>query len=222
MKNLYALIFAGGLVLLTSCQTADKSTGNFNLLPVPRQMEVTGASGIHVDEVLFCFSADGSELPVLGATLSGIKPADNQEKAQVVFRIDPDLDLEPEGYTLEISGEQIAIAGKDRAGLLYGFMTLEQLMEDAGEQGVPLPLCSIQDCPLLSYRAIHLDMKHHLEKTEYYYKLMDKLAHYKVNAIIAEVEDKLGYQRQPVVASEDALGMEEWKKLSDYAMERNV
>jgi hexosaminidase len=222
MKNLNRLIFVGGLILLTSCQSAQKSTGNFNLLPEPQQMEFTGASEIHVNQVHLFFSEDGSELPVLGPMLSGIKTAENMEEAQVVFGMDPDLDLGPEGYTLEIIGNQISITGKDRAGLLYGFMTLEQLMEDAGEQDVPLPLCLIEDYPLLSYRAIHLDMKHHLEKREYYYKLMDKLAHYKINAVIAEVEDKLGYTRRPAVASEDALSIEEWKKLSDYALERNV
>ncbi len=101
-------------------------------------------------------------------------------------------------------------------------MTLEQLMIDASDQGVNLPLCSIEDYPGLAYRAIHLDVKHHLEKLDYYYELMDQLAHYKVNAIIAEVEDKLAYERQPLVGSEDALSMEEWKELSDYALERNI
>jgi hexosaminidase len=51
---------------------------------------------------------------------------------------------------------------------------------------------------------------------------MDQLARYKINAIIAEVEDKLAYERQPVVGSADALSIEEWKDLSDYADERNI
>jgi hexosaminidase len=36
------------------------------------------------------------------------------------------------------------------------------------------------------------------------------------------VEDKLAYERQPVVGSADALSIEEWKDLSDYADERNI
>ena len=143
-------------------------------------------------------------------------------EAQLVFQLNPDLNVRAQGYTLEIEAERIVITGKDREGLLYAFMTLEQLLTDAMDQGVNLPLCSIEDYPVLSYRAIHLDMKHHLEKREYYYKLMDQLARYKVNAIIAEVEDKLAYARQPLVGAADALSMEEWKKLSDYAMERNI
>ena len=83
-------------------------------------------------------------------------------------------------------------------------------------------MCHIEDEPALAYRAIHLDMKHHMEKTEYYYDLIDKLARYKINGIIAEVEDKLGYERQPLVASADALSIEDWKKLSKYAKDRYI
>lgn len=75
---------------------------------------------------------------------------------------------------------------------------------------------------MLSYRAIHLDMKHHRDKIDYYYRLLDKLAKYKVNAIIAEMEDKLKYERQPEVGSADALSISEWKNLSNYAKERNI
>ena len=147
---------------------------------------------------------------------------EKQSHAQIICRIDPSLDLPAEGYVLDISWGKISIAGKDKAGLLYAFMTLEQLMEDAGELDVPLPRCSIKDFPLLSYRAIHLDLKHHREKTAYYYSLLDKLAHYKVNAIIAEMEDKIRYERRPEVASADALSIREWRDLCDYAKDRNI
>jgi hypothetical protein len=53
-----------------------------------------------------------------------------------------------------------------------------------------------------------------MEKKEYYYSLLDKLAGYKVNAVIAEMEDKIRYERQPEAGSADAL--------SEYAMERNI
>ncbi|MEN8228678.1 MAG: glycoside hydrolase family 20 zincin-like fold domain-containing protein [Bacteroidota bacterium] len=222
MKNYFLLLLSLNIIILSSCQSTDTKTGDFNLLPIPQHAEFTGSSALLVDDILNFYSADGSELPVLGHYLEEIQPSENQSQAQIIIKIDKSLDLKAEGYLLEITKKQISITGKDKAGLLYGFMTLDQLMEDAKEQGVPLPLCSIEDYPLLSYRAIHLDVKHHLEKREYYYKLMDKLARYKVNAIIAEMEDKLGYERQPLVGSTDALSIEQWKKLSDYAMERNI
>ena len=134
----------------------------------------------------------------------------------------PQLDLKAEGYLMDINTNQIQITAKDQAGLIYGLATLEQLMEDAEEQEVHLPLCQIKDYPLLSYRAIHWDVKHHMETLDYYYRMIDKLKKYKINAIIAEVEDKIKYKRQPTVGSSDALTIEQWQKLSEYAHARNI
>ena len=55
----------------------------------------------------------------------------------------------------------------------------------------------IIDYPAISYRAVHFDVKHHLDRMEYYYQEIDKLARYKINAVIWELEDKLRYTRRP-------------------------
>ena len=222
MKKIQALFLSGCFILFFSCQSGIEKPGDFQLLPSPQQFEIKGASTLKYDDILHYYALQKIDLPVCGDLLKNIHAVEKQSKAQIVCSIDTLLDLQAEGYTLEISGKQISITGKDKAGLLYAFMTLEQLMEDAKEQGVSLPVCSIMDFPLLSYRAIHLDVKHHLEKTAYYYKLLDKLAKYKVNAIIAEMEDKIKYERQPELGSADALSISEWKKLSNYAKERNI
>jgi hexosaminidase len=221
MKALQLLLVLGCLTLL-SCQSNEKNTGDFNLLPVPQKAEFSGSSALMAEAIQYCHGVDGCKLPVLGETLDHIQMYEDPLKAQIIFEIGEMPDLKPEGYSLSLSKNQISIKAKDEGGLLYAFMTLEQLMVDAGDQGVPLPICKIEDYPLLSYRAIQLDIKHHLEQHDYYYRLMDQLAKYKINAIIAEVEDKLAYERQPLVGSEDALSIDEWIKLSDYAMERNI
>jgi len=207
---------------LGSCTTKDKIKGDYKLLPLPQEFEITGISSLTANDIKSVFSADKIDLPKLGEFTAKLSQVDAEANAQVVLGIDANLDLKPEGYAMEISDSQVKIKGKDKAGLLYGLMSLEQMLEDATEQKANLPLCSIKDFPALAYRAIHVDVKHHLEKTEYYYKLMDKLARYKINAIILEAEDKIKYEKQPLVGSADALSISEWKKLSDYAMERNI
>jgi len=216
------LFLSGCFILFFSCQLPIEKPRDFKLLPLPQQFEIKGASTLKYDDILHYYAFKKIELPVRGDLLKNIQPVEKQSKAQIICSVDKSLYLQAEGYTLDISRKQITITGNDKAGLLYAFMTLEQLMEDAKEQDVSLPLCSIKDYPLLSYRAIHLDIKHHIEKTDYYYKLLDKLAKYKVNAIIAELEDKIKYERQPEVGSADALSISEWKKLSYYAKERNI
>ena len=95
-------------------------------------------------------------------------------------------------------------------------------MQDAEDQEAYLPQVEIKDEPALAYRAVHLDVKHHLEKKEYYYELMDRLAALKINGIIIEIEDKLGFELQPAVSSSDAFSIADWKAISDYAMARNI
>jgi hypothetical protein len=222
MNRLQLTIISAISILLISCGLQTKKQGDFELLPLPKQVEWKGVSSMGYSDIDSYYIQGDDKIPVRGDMLNGIEPAESEAKAQIVCGINEALDLKAEGYILKIGEEQIKITGKDKAGLLYGFMTLEQLMEDAKEQDVNLPICEIKDYPSLSYRSIHLDIKHHLEKTEYYYKLIDKLASYKINAIIAEVEDKIKFKRQPEVASPDALSIEEWQKLSNYAHERNI
>lgn len=220
-KSVY-LIVSILLISLLSCKSNEEKTGVFKLLPLPQEFQINGQSALKFDDVQTYYSSQKNNFPAIGELLNNLKLTKESSKAQIIFSIDNSLDVKPEGYSLHISENQINIVGKDKAGLFYGFKSLEQLLVDAKEQNVNLPMCSIKDFPLLSYRAIHLDIKHHLEKTEYYYKLIDKLASYKVNAIIVEMEDKIQYKRQPIIASDDALSIEEWKKISDYANERNV
>ena len=222
MKIISVILLSGCLVIFNSCQNAGPNSGEFNLLPQPQQINISGTSDLTPQDIKFYFGEEGNSLINLLNTHGKIMEAESESEAQLLLKIETSMDLKEEGYELEISNKKVSITAKDKAGLLYGIMTLEQLMTDALDQEVNLPLCTIQDYPLLSYRAIHLDLKHHREKTEYYYDLMDQLVRYKINAIIAEVEDKLAYEKHPRVGSADALSMEEWKKLSDYALARNI
>ena len=221
MKNTLLLFLSAITLFQFSCQSVDKQ-GDFKLLPQPQQINIKGSSSLKYDQILFCYSKSKTALPIFNGLLKNIQTTSTPQKAQIIYNINEKMDIKPEGYTLEIPDNKIVINAKDEAGLFYAFQTLGQLMEDAKEQNVFLPKCFIKDFPLLSYRVIHLDIKHHIDKLDYYYKLLDKLAKYKINAIIVEMEDKLKYKRQPIVSSGDALSIETWQKLSDYAMERHI
>lgn len=222
MRNLLILCIATCILLLPSCDPASDHRGTFKLLPEPEIAEFYGNSELYPDSIMFYRLADGVNLPVPEEYLRGLKETNKISGPQIVFQEDKSVVTEDEEYMLDIFKDRIVIVGSKKVGRFYGYMTLLQLMDDAREQGVPLPRCHIEDSPKLSYRAIQLDMKHHMEKTEYYYELMDQLARYKINAIIAEVEDKLAYERQPKIASADALSIKEWKKLSKYAKDRFI
>ena len=122
-----------------------------------------------------------------------------QSESTIDYHIDSSLNLNQEGYKLNVLKNKISIVAKDEAGLFYAFTTLDQLIEDSKDQNVNLPMLSIEDYPLIKFRPIHIDVKHHLEKESYYYQLMDHLAQLKINGVILEIEDKLKYKRQNLV-----------------------
>jgi hexosaminidase len=198
-----------------SCGPKPPSNAKFVVLPSPTSFEISGASDLDVSEVGESFKLAKDLM------ISGKEPGELGRK-DFILSIDPAMESTPEGYELEISSYELEVKAGTKAGLWYGLMTLAQLLEDAKDQDAPLPVCKISDAPALSYRAVHLDVKHHLEKKEYYYELMDRFAAQKINAVIVEIEDKLAYQLQPKVASSDAFSIADWKAISDYAMARNI
>jgi hexosaminidase len=222
MRHLLYLPVALSVALLCACNPSHHLEDAFEILPSPDVAEFYGDSQMHPDSIKFYRLNEGIKLPIPEEYMKGMEETYTLSGPQIVFERDESVVLKKDGYWLDIFKDKVVILGADKEGRFYGFMTLLQLMEDAREQGVNLPMCHIEDEPALAYRAIHLDMKHHMEKTEYYYDLIDKLARYKINGIIAEVEDKLGYERQPLVASADALSIEDWKKLSKYAKDRYI
>lgn len=188
------------------------SQPSFELLPSPQQFDYQGLSKIKVADI---------ESDILKVkTVSDAKKIGSGPF--ITAQVDNRLDIEKEGYVLKIEGQHIQITGKDEAGLFYGFQSLKQLVEDAKAQNVNLPECKIRDYPLLAYRPIHFDIKHHMEKWDYYYQTIDRLASYKINAVIVELEDKLQYKLQPKVGSKDAKSIEEWRALSEYALSKNI
>lgn len=217
--TLYPIVFLLFLSLF-SCNTIEEKAFSPSLIPTPQQLDIEGVSHLSPGDILTYYLTGGTELPVL-EELTGLAPKTDQATAQVKLIIDGQIEIDPEGYYLTIHENLIEIKAADKEGLLYGMMTLRQLMQDAKVQNVNLPMCSIKDYPLLAYRAIHLDVKHHMEKKDYYFKLMDRLVSYKINGVILELEDKLDYSRSSI-GSEDAWSIDEWKELSLYAKARNI
>ena len=200
-------------LLAVACSAPIQKEVQFELLPSPKEITISGQSSLDLVEVKTAFDQAKTAM-IAQDDLEGIE--------KISFKYTLDSGLKEEGYLLEITAEEILIEAPSDAGLWYGLMTLGQLIQDAKDQNAALPLVKIKDEPALDYRAVHLDVKHHLEKKEYYFELMDRFAAQKINAVIVEIEDKLKYELQPKVGSSDAFTIAEWKELSDYALARNI
>jgi hypothetical protein len=215
MRLLSTISLFSLVLILASCQTSPSQEGSFMILPSPTSVEISGLSDLTASAVaIFVDQAKADYTSGKLLHLTGNK--------SLTFRLDANSAIKAEGYELEISKDHLDITASTPEGLWYGVITLGQLVQDALDQDAALPIISVKDEPALSYRAVHLDVKHHLEKKNYYYELMDRLSEIKINGIIIEIEDKLAFEKQPKVGSSDAWSIADWKKLSEYAMARNI
>ncbi|MDF2158338.1 family 20 glycosylhydrolase [Algoriphagus sp. CAU 1675] len=213
LKKILAL--ACSVQILAACSPSNQTPAEFKLLPTPTSFEIQGNSDLSPSELKQSFQ-NAYKGMVEGQDLA------SWTDPKLSLELQADTFSNPEAYQLEIQNDQVKIQAGTPAGLWYGLMTLGQIIEDAEDQEVNLPSIQIEDAPALSYRAVHWDVKHHLEQKDYYFQLLDRLAFQKINAVIVEIEDKLQYQLQPKVGSSDAFSIEEWQEISAYALARNI
>lgn len=197
-------------------------TLKFQIIPQPQHIEMHKGRGINYDEIRFILNKSQTQYPVLGSFLDALPRKEKPGKGVFLHIHTENVPDSPEGYVLTVQRDGIHISSKSSAGLFYGCQTLEQLMEDSRDFQTPIPYMKITDYPAVSYRAVHLDTKHHLDRMEYYYRMMDKLSRYKINAVIWELEDKFRYSSHPELAASNAISKQEMQALCRYAKERNI
>jgi len=231
MKKILKFIFVVFVLVssITPFAKANKSTGQlpepFLVIPQPQNVELIKGAGIKYGELSMLKLTKNINRPIMGDILSELiigEKSINKGILTLELGTGGFLPKSNEGYILTISGGNAKIESQGEAGLFYGCQTLEQLLEDAHDFGKMIPACKITDFPALEYRAVHFDLKHHLDHMNYYYQSVNRLARYKINAIIVEFEDKLRYQRQPLVGAPQAISIEEMAALTKYARDRHI
>jgi hypothetical protein len=217
-----ALIVLSHSALAGSDGPIEDFRNKFRLFPLPQKVEILGSTGLTLNSLKAVYYADGLKLPYVHKSLSTLPSGLAKGKGVVSLQLVHRSGAKPESYELHIENESVAISAADLAGLFYGCQTLGQLLEDSRDQHIPIPALSIIDYPDLSYRAVHIDLKHHVDSVSYYYNIIDRLAQFKVNAIIFEFEDKIRYRKAPIVGAANAISIEEFAALSRYAKEKNI
>lgn len=224
IKLLIIIPYLNTAVHATTGKTINELPSPFLVIPQPQRVEMLQGTGVDADGIHNLILQGIPERPVMGSILSRLTES-GIEKGSLTLRLDSSnqsLPTTEEGYVLTILNGNAKIVTSDAAGLFYGCQTLEQLLEDARDFHIQVPACRITDYPAMAYRAVHFDVKHHLDHMNYYYESIDRLARYKINAIIFEFEDKLRYQRQPLVGAPQAISIDEMAALTKYARKRHI
>ena len=126
-----------------------------------------------------------------------------------------------EAYGLVVTLRGLAAAANAPEGLFYAAATAAQLLEKR-EGRAFFPACTVSDWPDLEFRAVHVDLKHHMERFEYLVDLVRNLAGFKVNALVLELEDKFLYRKRPEVSAPLSLSADDLKSLTAVCKEFHV
>ena len=199
------------ILLLLLCVVATTLfAGNISIIPQPAQMTVGEGSFIFHKKVKAVVPAyEGDSLVAVfknfardfkKATNVAVKTTKKSAAAQIVVSLDSSL--APEGYTLQVKKDGIAIAVSKPAGLFYALQTLKQLMPrnvmavvpDEGITEWSVPCVDIKDEPRFGWRGFMLDEGRHFYGKEEIKKIIDLMAAYKMNRFHWHLTEDQGWR----------------------------
>ncbi|MEX2287289.1 MAG: beta-N-acetylhexosaminidase, partial [Planctomycetaceae bacterium] len=131
--------------------------------------------------------------------------------------------MRKEGYVLGVGNDGVVIGALSDAGVLYGTMTLRQMIQ-AREAAMPLPGVKIHDWPYLGMRGIQDEISYGQVSTmENFKDIIRFLALYKMNTMFVYIEDMFQFKKYPTIGvGRGALSKEQVDELEAFAKPYNV
>lgn len=114
-----------------------------------------------------------------------------------VIRFERDASVDAaEGYRLDVTPQGATIRARDDRGLIWGAMTLAQLMSPDAKFGQPvlIPAVSIEDAPRFVWRGLMMDVARHFQPVETLYPIIDAMAAQKLNMLHLHLTDDQGWR----------------------------
>lgn len=214
MKKLVPLFSLAAMVLITSCSETEPTVEKpynqgINITPIPLELtqkedtfklskSIVFVSGnADIDKVAAYFSAK-----IKASTSYDIKTVkDKPASGYIDLSITPELDVNDEGYTLDITNQGIDIQAKTPQGLFYGMQTVMQLLPAEIESPTlvkniawNIPAVTVKDEPRFKYRGQHLDVCRHFVDVDFLKKQLDVLAMFKINKFHWHLTEDQGWR----------------------------
>ncbi len=125
-----------------------------------------------------------------------------------------------EGYTLDVTADEIRICADGPAGAFYALQTLRQIFAN----GTPIPCLHIEDAPDFAYRGFYHDVTRGKVPTVATLKrLIDQMAYYKLNSLQLYVEHTFEFKEtEDVKNSFGYLTGAELEELDAYCKENFI
>ena len=201
------------------------STGDWVLLPNPRQMEISSTAHVVLADAGVRFEGVTNTTPIRATLVDalGLKDDMSHNGSAVLFRVDTKTMPHAQGYTITIDAKGIGVVAHDDPGLFYAVMTLKQIARLCPVKGM-LPCLKIEDWPDFPNRGVMLDISRSRVPTmETLYALVDMLSEWKINQFQLYTEHSFAYRDHPMVWKEASpMTPEQIRALDAYCKDRWV
>lgn len=125
------------------------------------------------------------------------RPANTARRHAIEFVREPVHSTSREAYRLRVTPGRIVIAAPTDAGLLYGAVTLWQLVPPGVQGGRErVPAVRIDDAPRFRWRGLMLDSVRHFQSPDYIRRFIDWMALHKLNVLHWHLTDDQGWRLQ--------------------------
>lgn len=159
-------------------QNHQKNTAKQRLIPQVQQSSISDkrlslVTGLYVE------SAQQAQFAAAlkRFTNKGVPLVDNG--VPLTLKIDPQAELKIQGYSLNISQQQISVVANDQAGLFYALISLAQLVD----QQLSVPVSVWQDAPRYDFRGLHVDVARNFHSKAFLLNLLEQMGALKINKL---------------------------------------
>jgi len=192
----------GWAMLLCSSTAAAQTSDPLPLTPLPQSI-VRGTGGFTVLDGAAIGTAPGdagaeTAARILAAHVKverGLTLTPHEGSGTITLTRDASVRGD-EAYRLVVDAQGIRISASGDRGLLYGAMTIAQLLspDRAFGQPVRVPAVTIEDAPRFGWRGLMLDVARHYQPIEAIYAIVDQMASVKLNTLHLHLTDDQGWR----------------------------
>lgn len=205
MKKLHVLIIAA--LAVAACHKPEAQP--FTVIPMPNSVEfgsgvfAVAGQNIYVDEalgqdVLPVAERFAARIALVSGKSSEVSGIDKGQKIRVILN----SNLDDEGYALQATPGELIMEASTRAGVLYAFETLKQMLppeiygSSRAKSGIDwvVPAVSVVDEPRFGYRGMHMDPCRHFWEVSEVKRYIDIMAVYKLNRLHFHLSDDQGWR----------------------------
>ncbi|MCD8193155.1 MAG: family 20 glycosylhydrolase [Tannerellaceae bacterium] len=212
MKKLFSMGAAIALLTFASCSEGTMTQKSYNeginIIPTPVSLvQNNGSYKLAKNTSIYASTEDAKTVAnyfaskINRSTGYALSVSDKEASKGISLIIDGSVDVNNEGYLMDVTPANVVIKAKTAQGLFYGMQSFMQLLPAEIESATVVrgmdwsaPCVSIKDEPRFPYRGLHLDPCRHFQTVEEVKRQLDVLALFKINIMHWHLTDDQGWR----------------------------